>query len=173
VTSFESLQKSEPALLFGGLTGAGGLLAFLGANFSFTHSAGLAVGMATVQALLTRPTVVTSKSVDKIESSEESGDVLADVISAAAATPHPAEPAVTIGALVFLLAFIVQLFAGVEMTTAFASAAGLAGVQTVATRANVTSPANAKATAAGLLAIRSEREKSLAEIVGERKLKIH
>lgn len=152
--SYEALERSEPALLFGGLTGGGGFLALLAANFSAGHSAGLAAGMATLQALLTRPTVVSQESVDKILAPEDTPGTLAGVISAAATTPHPDEPAMAIGALIFLLGFLVQLFAGVDMTTAFASAAGLAGAQALLTRSRVHSPANAQAIAAKVVAPR-------------------
>lgn len=144
---YDEIDRSEPALLVGVFTGAAGLLGLLAANFSLPHSAGLAVGMAASQALFTRPTTVTKKSFDDLFGSKDPSGTVAEVISAAAATPRPDEPVATVGAFVFLAGFLVQLFSGVDMASAFASAAALAGVQTTATRARVYSPAKAQRSA--------------------------
>ncbi len=151
MSSYEGIECSEPALLVGSFTGVAGLLALLAANFSLPHSAGLAVGMSVSQALLSRPAVVTPKKVDELRGSEDPSGALVEVIGAAAANPRPDEPVATIGIVVFAVGFLVQLFAGVDMASAFASAAGLAGVQTVATRSRVYSPLNGQAVAAGRL----------------------
>jgi hypothetical protein len=146
--SYAGIERSEPALLAGLYTGGAGLLALLAANFSLPHGAAVAVGMSASQALLVRPTVVTPKSIDELVAPGDSSGTIAEIIGAAAATPRPDEPVATIGMLTFLAGFLVQLFAGVDMTSAFVSAAGLAGVQTVATRSRVHSPASAQQVAA-------------------------
>jgi hypothetical protein len=141
---YEMAERSEPALLVGTLTGVAGLLGLLAANFSLPHSAGLAIGMTVSQALFTRPATVTRQSYDELLGSDWMTGKLTEVIGAAAATPRPDEPVASVGALVFLAGFLVQLFAGVDVVSAFASAAAIAGVQTTATRARVYSPANAQ-----------------------------
>jgi hypothetical protein len=145
---YGEIERSEPALLAGLYTGVAGLLALLAANFSLPHDAAVAVGMSASQALLVRPTVVTPKSIDELVAPGDSSGTIAEIIGAAAATPRPDEPVAMIGTLTFLAGFLVQLLAGVDMTSAFVSAAGLAGVQTIATRSRVYSPASGKTIAA-------------------------
>ncbi|HJZ35111.1 MAG TPA: hypothetical protein VJ204_02470 [Solirubrobacterales bacterium] len=145
MSSYDEIERAEPAYLTGLITGGAGLLALLAANFSLPHSAGVAVGMTVSQALLTRPTVVSPKTLGGLFGSADPSGVLAEVIGAAHATPRPDEPVAAVGGLVFVVGFLAQILTGVSMTAAFASALGLAGVQTVATRSRVYSPLTAKA----------------------------
>jgi hypothetical protein len=161
--SYADIERSEPALLAGLYTGGAGVLALLGANFSLPHGAAVAIGMSASQALLARPTVVTPKSIDELLAPTDSSGTIAGVLGAASATPRPDEPVALIGVLTFLAGFLVQLFAGVDMTSAFASAAGLAGVQTVATRSRVYSPASAQEIAA--VTIQPEEERALNKLL--------
>jgi hypothetical protein len=149
--TYESFERSEPALLAGLYTSAAGFLALLAANFSLPHGAALAVGMSAGQAILVRPTVVTPKSIDKLLGPEDSSGTIVEIIRAAAASPRSDEPVATIGALTFLAGFLVQLFAGVDMTSAFVSAGGLAAAQSVITRSRVSSPASAQQIAAATI----------------------
>jgi hypothetical protein len=164
VSSYEEIERSEPALLAGFFAGGVGLLTLLAANFSLPHCAGLAVGMSMSQALLSRPAVVTPKKIEELVGSDDSSGAVADVVGATVANPRPDEPVATVGALVFVVGFLVQLFAGVDMATAFASAAGLAGVQTAVTRSRVYSPLSGQAIAARKLvanASKAEKKASL------------
>lgn len=154
--TYDEIEKAEPALLSGTFAGGAGILALLAANFSLPHSAGLAVGMSAAQALLTRPAVVSPKSVESLLAPGDSSGTLAKIAEAARATPRPDEPAATVGAVVFLAGFLVQLFTGVDMTSALISAAGIAGVQTVATRSRVHSPTSAQLV--GALSVLREAE---------------
>lgn len=163
--SYDEIERSEPALLAGLFSGGAGLIGLLAANFSLSHSAAVAVGMSASQALLTRPTVVTPKTVGDLIAPGDSSGAVAEVIGAAAATPRPDEPAAAIGGLVFLAGFLVQLFAGVDIAAAFVSAAAIAGVQTVATRSRVYSPASGKTIAALSLTPETPAEEKVVEEV--------
>jgi hypothetical protein len=143
--TYAGVEKSEPALLAGLYSGGAGLLALMAANFSLPHSAGLAVGMAASQALLTRPAVWSPAAIEQLVNTGPSVGALAEVIGKVARSPRPDEPAGSIGVLVFLAGFLVQMFSGVDMASALASAAGIAGVQTVATRSRVFSPVTTQA----------------------------
>jgi hypothetical protein len=140
--TYDQFEKAEPALVSGLFTGSAGFLALLAANFGTVHSAGLAVGMSASQTLLTRPVVYSPRSVRQITGAGGGPpSIPADLFQAGSGFARPDEPAATIGVLVFLAGFLVQLFSGVEMVPALATAAGIAGVQTVATRSRAYSPA--------------------------------
>jgi hypothetical protein len=140
--TYDQFEKAEPALVSGLFTGSAGFLALLAANFGTVHSAGLAVGMSASQTLLTRPAVYSPRSVRQITGAGGGPpSIPADLFQAGSGFARPDEPAATIGVLIFLAGFLVQLFSGVEMVPALATAAGIAGVQTVATRSRAYSPA--------------------------------
>lgn len=140
--SYEQLERAEPALVAGLFSAVAGFAALLAADFSTLHSAGVAVGMSASQSVLTRPAVYSPRTVGRITAgSPDSGMLLTDLFGTGAGSPRPDEPAVTVGVRVFLVAFLVQLFAGVDMTSALVSSAGIGGVQTLATRSRVYSPA--------------------------------
>jgi hypothetical protein len=149
--SLERLEKAEPAALVGLVTSLLGFLGLSAADFSTIHSAGLAVGMAGTQALFTRSAVFSPKSVEALDA----GGLrqrLPDLLATGSGFAHPDEPAATIGVLTLLGGFLVQVFAGVEFAEAFVSAAGIAGVQTAATRARVyPSPAVRQRAIAGVV----------------------
>ena len=140
----ERLEKAEPAILSGLVTSLAGFVALLASDFSVLHSAGLAFGLTSTQALLTRPTVYSPNSIETLESEASSYDKLMELLRSRTGLAHPHEPAVTIGALTLMGGFLVQIFAGVDFLSAFASAAGISGVQTVATRQRVSSPVSAR-----------------------------
>jgi hypothetical protein len=146
--TYAGIEKSEPTLVAGLYSGGAGLLALLAANFSLPHSAGLAVGMAASQALLTRPGVWSPAAIEEMVNSSPSASVLPEILTKIAKSPRPDEPAATVGVFVFLAGFLVQMFSGVDMASALASAAGIAGVQTAATRSRVYSPVTTQALAA-------------------------
>lgn len=148
---YERLEKAEPAAVAGVVTGLGGFLALLGADFSALHSAGLAFGLSATQALLTRPAVYSPRSIAALEAGSDITARLPEVLRTGAGFRHPHEPAATIGVFTALAGFLVQTFTGVDFLTAFASAAGLAAVQTAATRARVSSPVTAQRAVAARL----------------------
>lgn len=149
---YENLEKAEPALVAGAASSVVGFLALLASDFSTLQSAAVGVGMPLIQALLTRPAVYSQKSVEALEAEPEATARLPELLAAGSGFARPDEPAATIGVITLLGGFLVQLFAGVDFTTAFVSATGIAGVQTAATRARVSSPVTAQQTAARSLA---------------------
>ncbi len=149
--SYAGLEKTEPAALAGVMTSLLGFLALLGAGFSPLHSAAVAAGMSGSQLLLTRPAVYSPKSIAELHGGTFPVTEIPGLITAGSGLAHPHEPAVTIGVAALLGGFLVQLFAGVDMTAALASAAGIAGVQTAATRARVFSPVSARSAAAAMV----------------------
>jgi hypothetical protein len=147
--SYEAIEEAEPALTAGLFTGVAGFAALLAASLSVSHSAGVAVGMSASQALLTRPAVYSPRTVKAIADPDRpTPTLLPQLFGASTSSLRPDEPAATIGVLVFLAGFLVQLFAGVDMTAALVTAAGIAGVQTAATRSRVYSPATTQLVAA-------------------------
>ena len=142
--SYEGLEKAEPAAVAGVMTSLVGFLVLLAADFSTLHSAAVALGMSGTQARFIRPAVFSPKSIEELESGTAPGAKLSELLRAGTGFAHPHEPAVTIGTLTLLGGFLVQLFAGVDLTGALASAVGIAGVQTAATRTRVYSPVSAR-----------------------------
>lgn len=149
--SYERVENAEPAALAGVVTSIAGFLALLASDFSTLHSAAVAVGMSGSQALLTRPFVYSPRSIKAFESGRDLYGKLPELLRTGTGFAHPHEPAVTIGTLSLLGGFLVQVFTGVDFLAAFASAVGIAGVQTAATRARVYSPVSAKTAVAGQL----------------------
>lgn len=140
----ERFEKAEPAILTGLVTSLAGFVALLASDFSALHSAGLAFGLTSTQALLTRPAVYSPNSIEAIESEAGGYDRLVELLRSGTGFAHPHEPAVTIGVLTLMGGFLVQIFAGVDFVSAFASSAGISGVQTAATRQRVSSPVSAR-----------------------------
>lgn len=140
----EQLENSEPTALAGLIVSLGGFLALLAAEFSTLHSAGVAFGLAGSQVLLTRPAVYSPKSIDELRSGAFPDAKLPELLRSGTGFAHPHEPALTIGVLVLLGGFLLQLFSGENLTPALLSAGGIAGVQTLATRARVYSPVSAR-----------------------------
>jgi predicted exporter len=150
--TYERLEKTEPAILVGAVTSLGGFLTLLAADFSALHSAAVAFGASGTQALLTRPKVYSPRSIKALETGPDPYGNLPGLLGTGTGFAHPHEPTVTIGVLTLLGSFLVQMFGGVDFVSAFVSAAGIAGVQTTATRARVSSPVSArKALVDGLL----------------------
>lgn len=149
--SYAGLEKAEPAAVAGVVTSLAGFLTLLAADFSTLHSAAVALGVSGTQALFTRPAVYSPKSIEELKSTADPHSKLPELLRAGSGFAHPHEPAATIGTLVLLGGFLVQLFSGVDLTAALTSAAGIAGVQTVATRARVYSPVSARQIAAARL----------------------
>jgi hypothetical protein len=150
--TYEKVEKGEPAILTGVVASLGGFLALLASDFSTLHSAAVAFGLSGTQAFLTRPAVYSPKSIEALESGRDPYGRLAELLGSGTAFAHPHEPAATIGALTMLGGFLVQVFSGIDFLSAFASAAGISGVQTAATRARVSSPMTAReALARGIL----------------------
>jgi hypothetical protein len=142
--TYERIEQAEPAILTGLVTSLAGFFALLAADFSVLHGAAVAFGSASTQALLTRPTVYSPKSIQALESGEEPYDRLLELLRTDTHFAHPHEPAATIGVLTLMGGFLVQVFTGVDFLSAFASAAGISGVQTLATRQRVSSPVGAR-----------------------------
>lgn len=142
--SYERIEKAEPAILVGAVTSLGGFLALLAADFGTLQSAAVAFGASATQALLTRPKVYSPKSIEILESEPDPYDRLPDLLGAGAGSSHPHEPAATIGVLTLIGSFLVQVLGGVDFVSALISAAGISGVQTVATRERVYSPVTAR-----------------------------
>ena len=150
--TYGRIEKAEPAILTGVVTSLGGFLALLASDFSTLHSAAVAFGLSGTQAFLTRPTVYCPNSIEALESGGDPYGKLVGLLKSGTAFAHPHEPAATIGALTMLGGFLVQAFSGVDFLSAFASAVGISGVQTAATRARVSSPVTAReALAHGIL----------------------
>jgi predicted exporter len=149
--SYERVESAEPAVLAGLVTSLAGFLALLASDFSALHSAAVAVGMSGTQALLTRPFVYSPESIKAFESGRDLYGRIPELLKTGTGFAHPHEPAVTIGTLSLLGGFLVQVFTGVDFLAASASAAGIAGVQTAATRARVYSPVSARSAVAGRL----------------------
>lgn len=141
---YEKLEKAEPALVAGAGTSVVGLLALLAFDFSTLQSVAVGLGMPTAQALLTRPAVYSPRSIEALGPDCDPVAAVPELLKAGNGFAHPDEPAATIGVLTLLGGFLVQLFAGVDFTSAFVSAAGIAGIQTAATRARVYSPETAR-----------------------------
>jgi hypothetical protein len=150
--SYANLEKAEPAAVAGVMTSLVGFLALLATDFGTLHSAATALGLSGTQALLTRPVVFSPKSIEELKSGVDPRPMLPELISTGSGFAHPHEPAATIGTLTLLGGFLVQLFAGVDLTEALTSAVGIAGLQTAATRARVYSPVSARQVAAARLA---------------------
>jgi predicted exporter len=161
--SYEGLEKAEPTALAGVVTSLLGFAALLGAGFSPLHSAAVAAGMSGSQLLLTRPTVYSPKSIEELHDGTFPDAEIPNLITAGSGFAHPHEPAAAIGVVALLGGFLVQLFAGVDMTAALASAAGIAGVQTAATRARVSSPVSARSAAAAMVLASLPDEPEVAE----------
>lgn len=147
--SYETLEKSEPAILVGGLTALGGFIALLGADVHTLQSAATALGISGTQALFTRQAVFSPKWIEALKSSASNASsaslaAAGGLLAPKAGLARQREPAMAIGAATLLGGFLVQFFAGVGMTEALVSATGIAGVQGAATRARVSSPASAR-----------------------------
>lgn len=142
--SYDGFERAEPAALAGVIASLGGFVALLAAEFSTIHSAALAFGLAASQALLTRPAVYSPKSIEELRSQPYQVTKLPELLTSGTGLAHPHEPTTTIGVLVILGGFLLQLFTGSDFTPALLSAAGIAGFQTAATRARVSSPATAR-----------------------------
>jgi hypothetical protein len=151
VISYDAVEQSEPAILIGLIASAVGFLVLDGAGFSTMHSAAVAAGGAGSQALLTRPFVYSPASIDRLKRRDGCMALLPELGRAGSEFRHPAEPAATIGAFTLLASFLIQFLAGVDMTEALVSSAGIAGVQTAATRSRVYSPVSARQVAAARL----------------------
>lgn len=152
---YERLEQGEPTNLIGLLTAAIGFVVLYAANGDALQSAATALGMAGSQAALTRQGVYSPKSLDAIRRDGLAAPQLADLIKPAAGRARDREPVLATALVTLVGGFLVQFLAGVDMTEALATAAGLAGVQGAATRGRVYSPAHARETAlAGILADR-------------------
>jgi hypothetical protein len=149
---YAGAEHAEPALVAAAFTSLTGFVALLGANVHTLQSAATALGVSGTQFLFTRPSVYSSKSIDTIKSSPAPAAVLTSLLSGGGGPVTKKEPAVAIGVATFLGGFLVQFFTGVGMTEALASAAGIAGTQSVATRSRVSSPATAHRAAVARLA---------------------
>lgn len=147
--TYDRIERAEPTVLIGTLASAIGFLVLNATDFSTMHAAAVAVGGSASQALLTRPFVYSPNSVAQLEHGK--GVTAPELRQVGRQLPYPAEPTVTIGALTLLASFLAQMLAGVELTAALASSAGIVGVQTVATRSRVASPVTARRTAARYL----------------------
>jgi hypothetical protein len=145
--SYARIEQTEPTVLVGAIASVVGFLLLNATDFSTAHSAAVAVGGPATQALLTRPFVYSPDSIRQLESGKGLA-MIPELSRLGTSLPFPGEPTATIGALTVLAGFLVQMFAGVDLTAALASSAGLAGVQTVATRSRVSSPATARHVAA-------------------------
>jgi len=144
----DRLEKAEPAFGAGLATAVLGFVSLLGADFSTLHSAAVSLGMCGSQALLTRPFVFSPRSIEELKSDLGLQGRIPEVLTTGSGFAHPHEPAVTIGVLSLLGGFLIQLFGGVDLMTAFVSSTGIASVQTAVTRARVSSPVTARRVAA-------------------------
>lgn len=166
------LQAKEPAMLTGAITSILGFVALLGADVHTLQGLGTALGISGTQGLLTRHSVFSPKSVDQIKKGKTPLGSMAALLGGRSDYFRQCEPAVGIGLASLLGGFLVQFFAGVDLSQALASAAGITGVQAVATRQQVYSPATARrAAAATLIATMTRKHRQASIEVQEATLK--
>jgi hypothetical protein len=146
--SYNRLPKTEPAALVGAITSAVGSLALIGADVPTLQSLGTALGISATQGVLTRQRVFSPQSVTNLTTSKSPVAALANVLNTGGGAVTHREPALGVGLVSLVGGFLVQFFAGVDLTQALASAAAIGGVQGVATRGGVYSPASAQRIAA-------------------------
>lgn len=158
-----SLHQAEPTGLVGAISALVSFLVLAGTDLSVFQSLGTAAGLAGTQALLTRQAVFSPATVASLRQGRGSTSALASLIAQPGGAIGRYEPALGIGAATLVGGFLVQFFSGVDLIQALATSTAITGVQGVATRGRVYSPASAqRAAAAGVLGRFSPAERRAA-----------
>ena len=145
--SHNRLNEKEPAGLVGAIASVLGFAALIGADVSTLQGLGTALGISGTQGMLTRQSVYSPETVNRLRMSQNPIGSLASLMSTGGAASRR-EPTLMIGLITMAGGFLVQFFAGVDLTQALTSAGAISGVQGVATRGRVFSPASARSVAA-------------------------